>query len=134
MLNIVLDTNVYISALARGGLPFDIFLAATRGEFNLFISDSILEELERVLLQKFKWAPDRLQQALAIVHLYAQLVLPKEKLTVIEEDDSDNRILECAVAAEAQVIVTGDSDLLDLGAFREITILTPREFWDSCLS
>ncbi len=94
MLKIVLDTNVYISALARGGLPFDIFLAATRGELNLFISDSILEELERVLRQKFKWAPERLRQILAIVHLYAQLVLPEEKLTVIEEDDSDNRILE----------------------------------------
>jgi len=134
VLSVVLDTNVYISALARGGLPLDIFIAATKGEFTLFTSGPILEELERVLLEKFEWAPDRVQQALTAVHLCSRIVFPKEHLTVIKEDDDDNRILECAVDAEAQVIVTGDRDLLELGVYRHITVLNPREFWDTYLS
>jgi putative PIN family toxin of toxin-antitoxin system len=134
VLNVVLDTNVYISALTRGGLPLDIFLAVIRGEFKLFISSSILEEVEGVLVQKFRWAPDRVKHALATVRGDAQLVSPKERLAVIKADDDDNRILECAVAAEAQVIVTGDGDLLGLGTFRGISILTPREFWDTHLT
>ena len=130
MLKVVLDTNVYISALIRGGLPLDILLAAIKGDFKLFVSDSILEELDGVFVQKLGWAPSRAKHALTTVQTYAELVFPKERLAVIQGDEDDNRILECAVAAEAHAIVTGDSDLLRLGAFRDITMLSPREFWE----
>jgi putative PIN family toxin of toxin-antitoxin system len=134
VLNVVLDTNVYISALTRGGLPLDIFLAAIRGGFKLFISSDILEEVEGVLGRKFGWAPDRVKDALRTVSGAAQLVSPKERLAVIKADDNDNRILECAMAAEAQIIVTGDGHLLGVGTFRRISILTPRVFWDTYLT
>jgi predicted nucleic acid-binding protein len=49
-------------------------------------------------------------------------------LDVLEKDPSDNRFLECAFEGEADYLVTGDQDLLNVGQFQKITILTPREF------
>jgi hypothetical protein len=53
------------------------------------------------------------------------------KLSVINEDDEDNKILECALASGADIIVSGDRHLLKLGKFRKTTIVTPREFFDN---
>ena len=59
------------------------------------------------------------------------MVDPQERVHIILADDSDNRILECAVAAGAEFIVTGDAHLLDLHSFREVRILSPRQFIDT---
>jgi putative PIN family toxin of toxin-antitoxin system len=63
--------------------------------------------------------------------VYSNIVEPKVELHIVNEDEADNKILECALAAGADIIVSGDKHLLNLGKFKKTRILTPREFFDS---
>jgi putative PIN family toxin of toxin-antitoxin system len=127
-LRVVADTNVIVSAFASGGIPKAILLGALAGDFQLFTSDHILEEVARVLTgRKFRWPPERLLEALAA--LPARVVDPgPPRLSVIRDLD-DNRVLECALAARAHYLVTGDRDLLEVKRYFRTRIVTPREFY-----
>lgn len=126
-LRVVADTNVIVSAFAAGGNPKAILLMAAAGEFDLFASQAILEEVTRVLGgPKFRWPMDRLMEALGA--LPARILDPGPPRLSVVRDHDDNRILECAIAARAHYLVTGDRDLLILGRYFRTRILTPREF------
>lgn len=128
MLRVVLDTNVLISALAFHGETKRIWDLAERRKFRLFTSAFILSELERNLL---KLGLDADQAALLIEDLreIASVVDPRVKISVIEQDETDNRILECAMEARADVLVTGNlKHIRPLASFHDIEIVTPREF------
>jgi putative PIN family toxin of toxin-antitoxin system len=94
---------------------------------QIFFSDSILEETIRVLRDKFKWSQADLEGAEALVAESGAKVTPAETLDVVRDDPDDNRILECAIEAQADCIVTGDNDLLRLGAYGTVKILRPAE-------
>lgn len=126
----VADTNVYISALNFGGTADEVLTLGRAQAIQLFISPSILQEVEGVLLSKFRWSAARTRQAIAGIREFAQLVQPKESVHVIKDDEPDNRVLECALEARADVLVTGDRHLRQLGTFRGIPILSPGEFLD----
>ncbi len=130
MLRVVADTNVYVSALNFGGIPDEVLSFARRGHVELFVSKPILDETEGVLQRKFDWTPSRTQEALTEIQKFAKLANPVEKLTVVTEDDADNRILECALEARAHFIVTGDFHWKELERFGDILILSPRAFLD----
>lgn len=128
MLRVVLDTNVLISALAFQGETKEIWDLAEAGQSCLFTSAFILAELERNLLKLGLSAPEA---AILIeeVRGVASVVEPSAKVSVIEQDETDNRILECALEAGADVLVTGNlKHIRPLGSFEGIDILTPREF------
>ncbi len=128
MLRAVLDTNVLISALAFQGETKKLYDLAEQRQFRLFTSEFILAELERNLL---KLGLDADQAALLIEDLrnIASVVHPKVKVSAIQQNDTDNRILECAIEAKADVLVTGDlKHIRPLASFRGIEIVTPREF------
>ena len=72
------------------------------------------------------------RQILRIITANSTIVYPKIKVNTIEEDPADNRILECALAAHAKFITTGDKHLLKLGQFKQTKILTPRDLFDYC--
>lgn len=127
-LRVVADTNIYVSALQFGGLAEDLWLLAKANAFDLFISPPILEELARVLSEKFGWRPPLIDEAMAEVRGYAEMVLPQTTLTEIKDDPTDDCILECALEAAADVIVSGDRHLLQVKKFRGIEILTLRDF------
>ncbi len=127
----VADTNVYISALNFGGTPEEVLALGRTQAIQLCISPSILKEIEGVLLWKFKWSAKRVRQALAAILEFTELVHPKETIHVITADESDNRILECALEAKAEVLITGDDHLQQLKTFRGISILSPREFLET---
>lgn len=131
MVRVVPDSNVYVSALNFGGVADEVLALGRRHVIALFISASILEEVEGVLLRKFKWSSTRARRAGALIRAFAETVVPRESVAVVTADEADNRILECAAAAKAHLIVTGDHHLRNLGGFRGITILSPREFLDS---
>jgi len=98
---------------------------------ELHASPFILDEVGRVLGEKFGWEEDRIGRAVAQVRrVAAEVHEPGESVGVIEDDSTDNRILlECALAADAQTIVTGDKKhLLPLGSFRGISIVGLRDF------
>lgn len=131
-LRAVLDTNVLVSALGIGGVVTEQIWELVEDErFNAFVSPWILEEFRRNLIAKAGFS---IQDALETVEYVAGTVGVVEtdlRLSIIREKDSDNRILECAVEARAEVIVTGDlKHIRPLNFFKGIEILTPREFLD----
>jgi putative PIN family toxin of toxin-antitoxin system len=130
-LRVVADTNIFVSALQFGGAAEDLWLLARAGLFDLFISAAILEELAEVLAEKFEWSRSLLQEALSEIRAHAQLVRPQESLAVIHNDPSDDRILECAVEAEAHAIVSGDAHLRKLKVFRGIPVMSLADFLGS---
>ena len=124
----VADTNVYISALNFGGAAEEVLALGRAEVVELFVSSAILKEIEGVLIRKFQWSAKRARQAIAAIQEFAQLVRPKETIHLITEDEPDNRILECALEAQADVVITGDKHLRQLETFRDVLIVSPREF------
>lgn len=126
---VVLDTNIFISALALFSESADqIIELARRGEVELYISKPILMEFKRVLTVKFHYSENDANERLASIIRVATLVKPKERFSAVQNDESDNRILECAFAAKANFIISGDKHLKNLGEFKSIKILSPSEF------
>ena len=131
MLRVTADTNILISGLNfLGGKPFQFLDLARAGKINLTVSDAILDEMEDVLVRKFGFTPEDVAEARARVRAMARTVKPVVALDVIREDPPDNRILECAVAAGSDYLVTGDKDLLRLKRYDSIRILNVSDFLD----
>ncbi|HLF77845.1 MAG TPA: putative toxin-antitoxin system toxin component, PIN family [Dehalococcoidia bacterium] len=129
----VFDTNVLVSAiLSDVAPPAQIVAGWEAGKFQLVTSDDLFEELRGVLsrprlLRRIHDDSTYLSVLLARLRRYAIFVLPRERLEVVR-DEADKRVLEAAVAGEADYIVTGDKDLLDLGSYQSIEIVTPARF------
>jgi len=129
VLKVVLDTNVLISAILFGGKPRQILEKAIRGEIRLCLSEPILEELKGVLQRsKFEYSPEMIQFILTELAGIADFVNPSEAIDVVVEDPEDNRILECAVDAKANYVITGDSHLLKLRRYLNIEVLNAAAF------
>jgi hypothetical protein len=128
-MKIVCDTNVLVSGILFGGHARQIILLVSRGKLTNFISDDILHEAKDVLSRpKFKLSP---QQLIAIIGLFRdtfELVYPVQQHKVVQSDPDDDRILDAAVEAQAEIIVSGDKHLLSLGLWRGIRMLSPAEF------
>jgi putative PIN family toxin of toxin-antitoxin system len=125
---VVADTNVLVSAIQFGGKPKHLLDLAAEGHIDLAISEAILEETLRVLRDKFHHTPDEVIETGNQLKVIARTVTPTESINAVDADPSDNRILECAVAADAEVILSGDKHLLALGIFRGIPIQRVGEF------
>lgn len=128
-MRVVLDTNVIVSALNFPGNERLLLDLARRGRFELYLSPVILDEISGVLPRKFGWANGDVQQALGRLRQAATVIHPPRRTDVIEEGHADNRILDCAVAASADYLVTGDRrHLLPIGEHRGVRILRPARF------
>ena len=130
-MKVVLDTNVLISGLFfPGGPPYRILLSLFNERFANVTSPDLLTELERVIRRKFQEVSDQLREE--IVHFVAEsseVVYPLRRLHLIDKDEPDNRVLECAVTAKAEFVVSGDKrHLLPLKVFEGIRILSPSDF------
>jgi putative PIN family toxin of toxin-antitoxin system len=128
VVDVTVDANIYISALEFGGLPLRFLNHARRGVFQISISEAVLAEVRRVLHDKFLWQDARLDEAIAELGAFTTKVEPTETLTVVEANPDDDRVLECAVTAGSRYIVTGDNDLLRLGAYTNIQIIRVADF------
>ena len=128
MAGVTADTNIYVSGYEFGGLPRRFLDLATAGAFRLDISDAILTETLRILREKFQWSKEELQAVHSDMLTYTQYTTPIQALTVVAADPDDDRVVECAVAAGSQFIVTGDNDLLQLGNYGDIRIVRVAEF------
>jgi len=128
-LRVVFDTNVYISAtIFPGGIPEELLKLAFAGDILLGVSKEILEELSKVYLRKFHLNSRAVDDQIKRILNNSELVEPSEKLSIIKSDKSDNIVLECAVAFKADIIVSGDSHLLEVKKYKGIEILKPAEF------
>lgn len=129
MIRVVADTNIYISAILFGGKPEEIRKLARQGTIELLVSETILAEITGVLKRKFGWSDWQISEVIKDIRSITTLITPVSALSVIKEDEPDNRVLECAAEGKAQYIVTGDKHHLQpLKAFRRTTILNPTQF------
>lgn len=123
------DTNIYVSGLQFGGMPRRFLDSAAEGDFRLDVSEAILRETLKVLRAKFHWTAKALREVEQDIRSYTRLCTPTQTLDTIQADPSDNRILECAVAAQSDYIVSGDTrHILPLGVYEGIPILKVAEF------
>ena len=123
------DTNLWLSALQFGGKPLEVVKLAMDGEIEVAISQPIINEILRVLREKFGTKQAELDRALAVVRSCAQKVEPTIKLDVVPNDPNDNIIVECTVASGSVAIVTGDKKhLLRLGSYQGIKMISPVDF------
>jgi putative PIN family toxin of toxin-antitoxin system len=125
------DSNIYISALLFGGPPDDILKLAEQGEIHLSISGAILDEVSRVLRDKFRLSPEELQMALTRIEGMTEKVNSTQTVDVVKEDPTDNRILECAQAGKSEYLVTRDKHLLQLGTFQGTKIILAADFLET---
>ncbi|MDE3017768.1 MAG: putative toxin-antitoxin system toxin component, PIN family [Nitrospirota bacterium] len=124
----VFDTNVYISALLIPGSKGEqAFLLARRRQIALYGSVPILTETAKVLRTKFNQSEQDVKAALKVISRAAQIVRPSQRVTVLA-DVPDNRILECAMAARTDMVVTGDQHLLALKVFEAVPIVRLADF------
>jgi uncharacterized protein len=129
-LKAVFDTNIFVSALAiPGGQAERAVDLIIDGRVSLCISKEIIHEVLGVLAHKFSRRPEELSRTALFLSDLAELVAPRRKLAVLD-DEPDNRIIECAVAADADIIVTGDRAMLNLKTYEQIRVLSLRQFLD----
>jgi len=126
----VIDTNVVVSGNLNDQGPSAAILDLAASRIILMcISPPILAEYEAVLRRpRLKLDPARIARSLAIIRKTSRMVKPARRLTEAR-DEPDNRFLECAVAAGADFIITGNARHFP-GQFENIRIVTPREFID----
>ncbi len=128
-MRVVLDTNVIISGLNFPGNERMVLELALRGRFELFLSWFILGEVSGVLTRKLGWDQERTLRAVSTLQNAATIVEPPRLDEVIAGGHADNRVLECAVAANADYLVTGDRrHLLPIGEHRGTTIVNAPRF------
>lgn len=129
-MRVVLDTNIFISAVLGGRLSV-IIDEWKVGKFKLIATDSIAHEyLDVINRPKFKIPQDEIIEVTDYLLQNAEFVTPEEKILIIVADPTDNKFLEAAIAGKANIIVSGDNHLLKVGSFRDIPIITAREFMD----
>lgn len=128
-MRVCLDTNVLIAAFATRGLCADV-LRAVLTEHDLVLGEVIVAEFRRVLQSKFKVSEDRVSSALAVFSTVEIVPKPAEPSPLQVRDRADRWVLATALAGHADVLVTGDSDLLDVADQATIPILAPRAFWE----
>lgn len=129
-MTVVLDTNVVVSACFWKGPPHPCLAFWARGRFQAIISPPLLAEYEETYQELCPRYSDRSPSNwIAALAEAAELVFPVERVTGVTTDPFDDMVLECALAAEAEYLVSGDKKhLLPLKEFRGIRIVNPVDF------
>lgn len=132
MRRIVIDANVWVSAILNPtSIPDQVIELVRSREMESILSQPLIDQVIRTLT-RLRVSDARIGTAISDLIGISTLVTPDQVLTVITTKESDNRVLECAVAGGADVIVTGDrKHLLRLGNYDGIPIISPREFVDT---
>lgn len=131
-MKVIFDTNVLMAAFLTEGLCSRILLRANRGDFDLYISSSIIREFEEALRIKAGFSRRESGAIISLVNEIVQLAEPKEndkrKAHGLCRDETDDHVLACALACNADYLVTGDKDLLEVKRLHHLTVISPREF------
>lgn len=127
-MRIFFDTNVLASALMGHGLCRDLLDRVLIGH-EVLLGDPVRRELHRVLTTKFRVPADLWNELDRKLHEFEQVPLATVPLNVSVSDTDDIPIIACAIAAKADIFVTGDKELLNLSKIEGMPILSPRELW-----
>jgi uncharacterized protein len=132
-MRIFLDTNVLASAVATRGLCADV-LREVLARHDLIISNAMLKELKLVLQKKFRVPSQLISGFIAMLQQETMLAAPIDSPGIQIKDKDDIIILTAALGGEAELFITGDKELLELGKVGKLTIISPRMFWDTLTS
>ena len=133
-MNIVCDTNVLISGVLFGGHAREILRLASRGVLINFISLDILREVDDVLRRsKFGLRPDHVLEIITLLKDTFEIVIPSIRVQAIQSDPRDNHVIEAALAARAEFIISGDKHLLELREWRGIHLISPAQFVETII-
>ena len=127
-MRVFLDTNVLVSAFATRGLCADLFRHVL-AEHDLVLGEVVMTELLRVLRDRIRLPKQVLHDVESFLREYETIPKPDQPHEIDIRDPDDAWIIASAVAGRADVIVTGDDDLLILGKRSPIPVQTPRQFW-----
>lgn len=130
-MKVVFDTNIFISALVIPGSLAEKAVARILEERDeLIISTDIIKEVLSVLSLKFGREREALSHVAVILSNLGELVRPDRRIQVLR-DEPDNRILECAISGKADLIVTGDKEILRMKEYMGIKITSLRDYVDT---
>lgn len=127
---VTLDTNIIISGLGFGGKPRTILQLILDNKIKGVTSPILLAELEDVIIKKFPKLAGHFEFINKKIKKKLKKARPKDTVNILKKDQDDNRVLEAAVEGKCNYIVTGDKELLDLGTFKGIKIVTAAQFLD----
>lgn len=128
-MRVFLDTNVIVSAFTTRGLCADLFRFVL-AEHDLIAAEVVLTQLERVLLTRFGVSADTVAAILELLRNYRVIPKPEATPEIAVRDPDDTWVLASALIGKAEVLVTGDQDLLSLGNDIGLVIASPRKFWE----
>ena len=127
-MRLVLDANVLVAAFVARGVCAELLEYCVR-EHELVTSVQILEEVRRNLVAKIKVTVAQADQTVKLLRTRLEVVEPVALEAQVCRDADDDVVLGTAIVGRCDAIVTGDKDLLDLGSYRDIRIVSPRGFW-----
>ena len=134
MIRAVVDTNALVSGIISPmGAPAEIIRRWQLGDFLLITSPALLDELQRVLeypriVKRLGWSKEERGQFIESLKTLTLITPGTLSLPGITRDPKDDPVVACAVEGEAEFIVSGDQDLLVLGTYQQVRMVTPRDF------
>lgn len=130
-MKVVFDTNVLLTGFLTEGLCAKLLLRAKKSEFEFCLCPFILREFQEKLNTKFNATSAEIREAVSLVREAASITDPEKSHVRVYEASKypdDDEVIACAVAAGAQYLITGDSDLKDIGNYGTVKIISPRSF------
>ena len=128
MLRVVLDTNVYISAIFWGGKPRHIIELGRDGKIQIFTSEDIEQEILDILITKFGLNSGDADKIMVDFSTFTKPIWVSRRIHVVKDDPDDDKFIECAVECSAEFIVSGDKHLLKKKKYKGIDIMNAATF------
>ena len=133
-MNIVLDTNVFISGIFFSGPPYEILKAWKNSHIQIVLTQQILEEYQRVAESLSEQFPHvDIRPILELLSIHCLFINADNFKTSVCDDPDDEKFIECAVAGNIKTIVSGDKHLLNISGYQSIVVLKPKELIDKYL-
>ena len=130
-MKIVLDANIVISSFFWGGNPRKIMERIISGIDVLFVTKEIMDEIENVIRRpKFHADYDMINYFINSIEEMGNMITPIKQVKDWSRDRTDNKYIECGIAADADYIISGDIHLLELGNYQRLKIVSPKDYLD----
>ncbi len=134
-MNVVIDTNVFVSGIFWGGIPAEILKEWQQKEIILCLTPNIYAEYSRIAHNLVEKHPHiNVDIFLNLVKIDGSFFADIKLLEPVSRDPDDDKFIACALSANSEIIVSGDKDLLDIGKYKNIEILNPKDFYMNYLA
>jgi uncharacterized protein len=128
-MRVIIDSNVAIAAVASRGLC-EALMELCLEHHEIILCEGILKEIREKLIKKIRVSPSAADEFIKVLRGNSQILKPETVVSGICRDPNDEMILGLVIPAKADIIVSGDKDLLVLKKYNGVNIVTPRQFWD----